>query len=62
MEHRLLLCVCVCVVHSDLHGYREVCLGLGREEDVHSLLLEGLVPGGRGSHLDDVQLQVCSTT
>ncbi len=41
---------------SDLHGDREVVLCLGREEDVHRLLGEGGVAGGRAAHLDNVQL------
>ena len=52
------VCVCVCVcVCADLHGYREVGLGLRRKEDINRLLLEGLVARGRGAHLDDVELE-----
>ena len=51
------VCVCVCVcVHADLHGYREVCLGFGRKEDVDSFLLEGLIAGGWRAHLNNVEL------
>jgi len=39
-----------------LHGDGKVVLGLRGEEDVDGLLGEGLVAGGRGADLDDVQL------
>ena len=42
--------------HTNLHGYREVSLGLWGKEDIHCFLLEGLVALCRGPHFNNVQL------
>ena len=52
--------MCMCAqVRADLHGYREVSLGLGRKEHVDCFLLEGLVTRCWSAHLNNVQLMEC---
>ncbi len=41
---------------THLHGYREVCLSLWWEEDIHGFLGKGLVALSWVAHLNDVQL------
>ena len=42
---------------TDLHGYWEIILSLGREEDIDCFLGVGLVASGWCTHFNDVQLE-----
>jgi hypothetical protein len=39
-----------------LHSNREVCLGLGREEDINGFLGKGLVSLSRRAYFNDMKL------